>query len=91
MIGLPTPLANRKVAGVAQLVEQLIRNQQVAGSSPASSSSNGEVSERFKVPLSKSGVVKSHRGFESHPLRHLVGPRPLRARAVPWKNSVSRS
>ena len=25
-------------AGVAQLVEQLIRNQQVAGSSPASSS-----------------------------------------------------
>ena len=26
------------VAGVAQLVEQLIRNQQVAGSSPATSS-----------------------------------------------------
>jgi hypothetical protein len=23
----------------------------------------------LKVPLSKSGVVNSHRGFESHPLR----------------------
>jgi hypothetical protein len=30
----------------------------------------GEVSEWLKVPLSKSGVVNSHRGFESHPLRH---------------------
>src|ERR1700686_1694237 len=30
----------------------------------------GEVSEWLKVPLSKSGVVYSHRGFESHPLRH---------------------
>ena len=29
---------NKKVATVAQSVEQLIRNQQVAGSSPASSS-----------------------------------------------------
>jgi hypothetical protein len=29
----------------------------------------GEVSEWFKVPLSKSGVRK-HRGFESRPLRH---------------------
>ena len=29
----------------------------------------GEVSEWLKVPLSKSGVVYSHRGFESHPLR----------------------
>ncbi len=29
----------------------------------------GEVSEWLKVPLSKSGVVMSHRGFESHPLR----------------------
>jgi hypothetical protein len=27
------------------------------------------VSEWLKVPLSKSGVVNSHRGFESHPLR----------------------
>ena len=31
-------------AGVAQLVEQLIRNQQVAGSSPATSSKKGTVS-----------------------------------------------
>jgi hypothetical protein len=44
-------------AGVAQSVEQLIRNQQVVGSSPTISSSTGEVSEWFKVPLSKSGVV----------------------------------
>jgi hypothetical protein len=29
----------------------------------------GEVSEWLKVPLSKSGVVNSHRGFESRPLR----------------------
>ena len=32
--------------------------------------SRGEVSERFKVLLSKSSVVTSHRGFESRPLRH---------------------
>jgi hypothetical protein len=32
----------------------------------------GEVSEWFKVPLSKSGVVTSHRGFESPPLRHIL-------------------
>ena len=31
---------------------------------------NGEVSERLKVLDSKSSVVTSHRGFESHPLRH---------------------
>ena len=30
----------------------------------------GEVSEWLMVPLSKSGVVNSHRGFESRPLRH---------------------
>ena len=34
-------------------------------------SHGGEVSEWLKVPLSKSGVVMSHRGFESHPLRPL--------------------
>ncbi len=28
------------------------------------------MSEWLKVPDSKSGVVTSHRGFESHPLRH---------------------
>ena len=35
-----------KYATVAQSVEQLIRNQQVAGSSPASSSKNRQVSTR---------------------------------------------
>ena len=35
----------------------------------------GEVSEWFKVPLSKSGVVNSHRGFESRPLRQKIGYR----------------
>ena len=30
---------------------------------------SGEVSEWFKVLLSKSSVGNSHRGFESHPLR----------------------
>ncbi len=34
---------------------------------------DGEVSEWLMVPLSKSGVRK-HRGFESHPLRHLGDP-----------------
>lgn len=29
----------------------------------------GEVSEWFMVPLSKSGLAFSERGFESHPLR----------------------
>ena len=38
------------VAGVAQLVEQLIRNQQVAGSSPATSSrKNARVSVLFST------------------------------------------
>ncbi len=37
---------------------------------PFGTLSGGEVSERFKVLLSKSSVVHSHRGFESHPLRH---------------------
>ena len=31
---------------------------------------NGEVSEWSKVLDSKSSVVNSHRGFESHPLCH---------------------
>ena len=37
-----------KCATVAQLVEQLIRNQQVAGSSPASSSSSSQASYRLR-------------------------------------------
>ena len=49
--------------------------------------SRGEVSEWLMVPLSKSGVRK-HRGFESHPLRH-VGPhgRPIRALPAPLPRS----
>ena len=35
-------------AGVAQLVEQLIRNQQVAGSSPATSSKKTPQSDEFR-------------------------------------------
>lgn len=31
----------------------------------------GELSERFKVRLSKSRVLSTHRGFESHALRLL--------------------
>ncbi len=41
---------------------------------PSATLAGGEVSEWLKVPLSKSGVVLSHRGFESHPLR----PEPVR-------------
>ena len=37
---------SKRFATVAQSVEQLIRNQQVAGSSPASSSTKGAVSKR---------------------------------------------
>ena len=40
-------------ASVAQSVEQLIRNQQVAGSNPASSSKNLFVSKRFFLYLVK--------------------------------------
>lgn len=36
---------------------------------PSATITGGEVSERFKVLLSKSSVVMSHRGFESRPLR----------------------
>ena len=38
----------------------------------------GEVSEWFKEPLSKSGVPKWDRGFESHPLRGEVLEWPIR-------------
>ena len=30
----------------------------------------GEVSEWFKEPVLKTGDAATHRGFESHPLRH---------------------
>ena len=31
----------------------------------------GEVSERFKEPVLKTGDAATHRGFESPPLRHI--------------------
>ena len=34
-------------------------------------SRRGEVSERFKEPVLKTGDAAMHRGFESHPLRQL--------------------
>ena len=37
----------------------------------------GEVSEWFKVPLSKSGRVNSPRGFDSHPLRQITKFEPI--------------
>ena len=32
---------------------------------------SGEMSERFKEPVLKTGDGATHRGFESHSLRHL--------------------
>ena len=31
---------------------------------------DGEMSERFKEPVLKTGDAATHRGFESHSLRH---------------------
>ena len=42
------------------------------GPEPLRILARGEVSEWLMVPLSKSGVVDSHRGFESRPLRGFV-------------------
>ena len=50
------PKAPTIKAGVAQLVEQLICNQQVAGSSPITSSIYGEIPERPKGADCKSAV-----------------------------------
>ena len=55
-------------ATVAQLVEQLIRNQQVAGSSPASSSRNSLKTTVFreflfaKVPNFRGAKIATHTG-----------------------------
>ena len=37
-------------------------------------STHGEMSERFKEPVLKTGDGATHRGFESHSLRHKVPP-----------------
>ena len=48
-------------ADVAQLVEQLIRNQQVRGSSPLISSISGRIAQLVRAPASHAGG----RRFES--------------------------
>ena len=48
---------------------------------------DGEVSEWLMVPLSKSGVVMSHRGFESHPLRRPFGS--ARGRSLEGSHSLA--
>ena len=35
---------------------------------------DGEMSERFKEPVLKTGDAATHRGFESHSLRHVEYP-----------------
>ena len=35
---------------------------------------DGEMSERFKEPVLKTGDAATHRGFESHSLRHKENP-----------------
>ena len=57
-------MSAKKSAGVAQLVEQLICNQQVRGSSPFTSSINGRVPERPKGTDCKSVAIQL-RWFES--------------------------
>ena len=54
---------------------------------PFATLTGGEVSEWLMVPLSKSGVVTSHRGFESRPLRRAVEHRSA-AFAV-WKGRIA--
>ena len=48
----------------------------------------GEVSEWLMVPLSKSGLVMSQRGFESHPLRR-TGRQACRAGVLVLEGSHS--
>ena len=54
----------------------------------------GGVAERFIAPVLKTGVRgDSHRGFESHPLRHLQGKRAYVRRVArqsePWPRAIS--
>ena len=52
----------------------------------------GEVSERFKEPVLKTGDAERHRGFESHPLRQLRKVRfreiYLRLRAIIFREAT---
>ena len=55
--------------GTLGLYYLLPRRAASPGPGPLRILAHGEVSEWLMVPLSKSGVVDSHRGFESRPLR----------------------
>ena len=55
------PELQNHYADVAQLVEQLIRNQQVRGSSPLISSISGRIAQLVRAPASHAGG----RRFES--------------------------
>ena len=58
-------------AGVAQLAEQLICNQQVAGSNPFTSSirQGGRVAQCIGLEIRRAYVLH---GFKSHPCRHFI-------------------
>ncbi len=82
-------------AGIAQLAEQLICNQQVAGSSPIASSLIGGVPERSKGADCKSAAV-GFGGSNPPPTTTLAGIAQLAERQpsklnVAGSNPVSRS
>ena len=52
-------------AGVAQLVEQLIRNQQVRGSSPRAGSSFTKQSATFRLPRLPSDTLTDTTGMDA--------------------------
>ena len=56
---LKADIIHKLSATVAQSVEQLIRNQQAAGSSPASSSKSGLVSSRFFIFVLPHSLLKN--------------------------------
>lgn len=53
-------------AKLAQLVEQLLCNQQVVGSNPTLSTKFGRLAERTIAPVLKAGMPIGHRRFESY-------------------------
>jgi hypothetical protein len=67
---LPRVVSNRKSAWP-------VRDELAGGIGVGASGTinGGEVSEWLMVPLSKSGLVMSQRGFESHPLRQAAASR----------------
>lgn len=51
------------------MVAQQPHTLKVTGSNPVSATIFGELSERFKEPVLKTGDGSNHREFESHTLR----------------------